>query len=81
MLWRLACFFLVFAGSVHSYTVQAAPKSDYEIINTGIKGGGCWYDDSHFIVVKGQQPAPGQEFEVEGLHYLDPQTPKRPSKD
>lgn len=51
-------------------------KSDYEIINAGIKGGGCWYDDSHFIVVKGQQVAPGQEFEVEGLYYLDINKPK-----
>lgn len=51
---------------------QAWAKSDYEIINTGIKGGGCWYDDTHFIVIKGQQPAPGQEFEVEGLYYLNP---------
>ena len=51
-------------------------KSDYEIINTGIKGGGCWVDDSHFVVVKGHQPAPGQEFEVEGLYYLDPTKPK-----
>lgn len=51
---------------------KAWAKSDYEIINTGIKGGGCWYDDTHFVVVKGQQPAPGQEFEVEGLYYLDP---------
>ncbi len=55
---------------------MAWAQSDYEIINTGIKGGGCWYDDTHFIVVKGQQPAPGQEFEVEGLYYLDPSKPK-----
>lgn len=55
---------------------KAWAQSDYEIINTGIKGGGCWYDDTHFIVVKGQQPAPGQEFEVEGLYYLDPSKPK-----
>lgn len=51
---------------------EAKSGSDYTIINTGIKGGGCWLDDSHFVVVKGQQPAPGQEFEVEGLYYLDP---------
>jgi hypothetical protein len=58
------------------YAVTSDAKSPYEIINTGIRGGGCWYDDSHFIVVKGQQPAPGQEFEVEGLYYLDPNQPK-----
>ncbi len=55
---------------------EAKSGSDYTIINTGIKAGGCWYDDSHFIVVQGQQPAPGQEFEVEGLYYLDPNKPK-----
>lgn len=76
MVRRLVCFFLVLAGSIHSYTVQAAPKSDYEIINTGIKGGGCWYDDNHFIVVQGHQPAPGQGFEVEGLYYINPHKPK-----
>lgn len=53
-----------------------AQSSEYTIINTGIKGGGCWYDDSHFVIVKGHQPAPGQEFEVEGLYYLDPAKPK-----
>lgn len=55
---------------------EAKSGSDYTIINTGIKAGGCWYDDSHFIVVQGQQPAPGQEFEVEGLYYLDPNQPR-----
>lgn len=55
---------------------EAKSGSDFTIIYTGIKAGGCWYDDSHFIVVKGQQPAPGQEFEVEGLYYLDPNRPK-----
>jgi hypothetical protein len=66
----------VLAGSVYPFTVQATPKSEYEIINTGIKGGGCWYDDNHFIVVQGQQSAPGQEFEVEGLYYMDPNKPQ-----
>lgn len=56
--------------------LTADAKSDYEIINTGIKSSGCWLDDNHFIVVKGQQPAPGQEFEVEGLYYLDPNHPR-----
>ena len=55
---------------------KAWAQSNYEIINTGIKGGGCWYDDTHFIVIKGQQSAPGQEFEAEGLYYLDPSKPK-----
>jgi hypothetical protein len=56
--------------------VEAKSGSEYTIINTGIKAGGCWYDDSHFVIVKGQQSAPGQEFEVEGLHYLDPNMPR-----
>lgn len=67
---------LALIGSLFVHGSGAGAKSGYEIINTGIKGGGCWYDDSHFIVVKGQQPAPGQEFEVEGLYYLDPRYPK-----
>lgn len=76
LLWSVVCSFSVLAGSVLCSVLPVEAKSDYEIINTGIKGGGCWYDDSHFIVVKGHQPAPGQEFEVEGLYYLDPNQPK-----
>jgi hypothetical protein len=53
-----------------------AGSEEYGIINTGIKAGGCWYDDTHFVVVKGQQLIPGQGFEVEGLYYLDPNKPK-----
>ncbi len=67
---------LILVSTVCCFGLTAEAKSDYEIINTGIKGGGCWYDDNHFIVVKGEQPAPGQEFEVEGLYYLDPTRPK-----
>jgi hypothetical protein len=52
--------------------IEAKSVSEYTIINTGIKAGGCWYDDSHFVIVKGKQSAPGQDFEVEGLYYLDP---------
>ena len=74
--WSVVCSFSVLAGGVLCSVLPVEAKVDYEIINTGIKGGGCWYDDSHFIVVKGKQPAPGQEFEVEGLYYLDPNQPK-----
>ncbi len=74
--WSVVYSFSVLAGGVLCSVLPAEAKVDYEIINTGINGGGCWYDDSHFIVVKGQQPAPGQEFEVEGLYYLDPNQPK-----
>lgn len=57
-------------------TAYVLASEEYEIINTGIKAGGCWYDDTHFVVVKGQQLIPGQRFEVEGLYYLDPNKPK-----
>jgi hypothetical protein len=73
---RVGIGVLLLAVTVVGEVITADAKSDYEIINTGIKGGGCWYDDNHFIVVKGQQPAPGQEFEVEGLYSLDPRRPK-----
>lgn len=73
---RLGLGGLLLAATVAGEVVTAQAKNDYEIINTGIKGGGCWYDDSHFIIVTGQQPAPGQEFEMEGLYYLDPNRPK-----
>ncbi|MDH5336385.1 MAG: hypothetical protein OEW20_08675 [Nitrospira sp.] len=69
-------FLMILAGGLLCSELTADAKSDYDIINTGVNGGGCWYDESHFIVVKGQQPAPGQEFEVEGLYYLDPNYPK-----
>lgn len=72
----VVCVGLVLGASLMWGAARSWAKSDYEIVNTGIKGGGCWYDDTHFIVVKGQQPAPGQEFEVEGLYYLDPNRPK-----
>lgn len=73
---RIGIGVLLLTALVVGEGITADAKSDYEIINTGIKGGGCWYDDNHFIVVKGQQPAPGQDFEVEGLYYLDPHQPK-----
>jgi hypothetical protein len=56
--------------------IEAKSVSEYTIINTGIKAGGCWYDDSHFVILKGKQAAPGQDFEAEGLYYLDPAKPK-----
>lgn len=73
---HLIVFLLVFVESLFCSGLTADAKSDYDIINTGIKGGGCWVDDDHFIVVKGQQLASGQEFEVEGLYYLDPNHPR-----
>ena len=50
--------------------------SEYEIINTGIEaGGGCWVDDSHFIVQKHVQRQGAQGFDLEGLYFLDPSRP------
>jgi|CXWL01.1.fsa_nt_gi hypothetical protein len=73
---HVVVFLLVLVGGLFCSSLAAEAKSDHDIINTGVNGGGCWYDESHFIVVKGQQSAPGQEFEVEGLYYLDPNHPK-----
>lgn len=73
---HVAILLLTLAGNLLCFGLTVQAKSDYDIINTGIKGGGCWYDDNHFIVVKGQQPAPGREFEVEGLYYLNLNKPK-----
>lgn len=69
-------FLLALAGSMLFFSLAVEAKSDYDIINTGINGGGCWYDDSHFIVIKGHQPAPGQDFVMEGLYYFDPNHPR-----
>lgn len=73
---RAFVILLLFFSMALLSRAEAKAGSDFTIINTGVKGGGCWLDDSHFVVVKGQQPAPGQEFEVEGLYDLDPNKPK-----
>jgi hypothetical protein len=73
---HVVIFLLALLGGLLCTGLTAEAKSDYEIINTGITGGGCWVDDNHFIVIKGHQSAPGQEFEVEGLYYLDPNHPR-----
>lgn len=76
MNWKRVCLSLAFIVATCSYAELAEAKSEYEVIHTGIQGGGCWYDDTHFVVVRGEQAAPGQDFEVEGLYYLDPNKPK-----
>lgn len=73
---RSVIFLLGLTANLLCSGLTAHAKSDYDIINTGIKGGGCWYDDSHFVVIQGHQPAPGQGFVVEGLYSLDPAKPK-----
>lgn len=73
---RVGMFLLTLAGSFLCCGLTAEAKSEFDIINTGIKGGGCWYDDSHFVVIQGHQPAPRQGFVVEGLYYLNPSQPK-----
>ena len=56
---------------------QAWAENKYEFSNTGIEsGGGCWVDDTHFVVVKGHQPSGSAEFDVEGLYYFDPSKPQ-----
>lgn len=76
MEWRFVCFFLVLAGGVLSPLASTEAKSDYEIINTGIKGGGCWVDDDHFVVEKRVQRQGSQDSDLEGLYSLDPGQPK-----
>lgn len=76
MNWTRTCLSLLFMVVGCLCTASAEAKSEYEVIHTGIQGGGCWLDDTHFVIVRGQQPAPGQDFEVEGLYYLDPAKPK-----
>ncbi|MDK2745045.1 MAG: hypothetical protein NDI90_19275 [Nitrospira sp. BO4] len=75
MQWKYIGIYLVLAGSLLCSRLTAEAKSDYEIINTGIKGGGCWLDDSHFVVQKNvpRQGSPG--FDLEGLYILDPRHP------
>lgn len=54
---------------------EAKSGSDYTIINTGIKAGGCWYDDTRFIILQGHQDLSSQSFVVEGLFYLNVNNP------
>lgn len=67
---------LILAASIVCYTATTDASSNYDIINTGIKGGGCWYDDSHFLVEKRVQRQGSDESDFEGLYYLDPAKPK-----
>lgn len=73
---RVFVIFLLLLSVLLLSLEEAMAGSDFTIIKTGIHGGVCWYDDSHFMVIKGQQSAPEQEFEMEGLYYLDPNKPK-----
>jgi hypothetical protein len=75
-MWRLLLYLLVLTAPLGCGVAKSHAKSNYEIVNTGITGGGCWYDDSHFIVVQGHQPASGDGFVMEGLYVLDPHKPK-----
>jgi hypothetical protein len=72
---RLAILFVILAGSMLSYAATAEAKSEYEIINTGIKGGGCWVDDKHFVVETRVQRPGSQDSDLEGLYVLDPSQP------
>jgi hypothetical protein len=70
-----AIFLLVIVGNLLCSELAAEAKSDYEIINTGIKGNGCWYDDNHFVLLKGHSESSNQPFVVEGMFYIDVNKP------
>jgi hypothetical protein len=71
---RVALFLLAIVGNLLCSELAEA-KGNYEIINTGIKGGGCWLDDSHFLVQKHVPRQGSQGFDLEGLYVLDPRHP------
>jgi hypothetical protein len=73
--WRFVCLVVVLAGSLLCPVLPAEAKSDYEIINTGIKGGGCWVDDNHFLVEKRVPRQGSQASDLEGLYLLNPRHP------
>lgn len=75
MQWRLVPFCLALMGYLVVQTVPTEAASEYQIINTGIKGGGCWVDDTHFLVVKRVPRQGAQGSDLEGLYVLDPQHP------
>ena len=66
---------LAFVGSLGCSGLTAEAKSNYNIINTGITGAGCWVDDSHFIVEKRVSRQGSQGSDLEGLYVLDPLHP------
>lgn len=72
---RVVIFLLGLAGSLFFSSLAAEAKSDYEIIDTGIKGGGCWVDDNHFLVEKRVPRKGSQGSDLEGLYWLDPRHP------
>jgi hypothetical protein len=66
---------LVISSCLMGAATEAGTDSGYRIINTGFNGGGCWYDNLHFVVVQGHQTRDHKDFEVDGLYYLNPQNP------
>lgn len=72
---RVVIFMLAIVGNLLCSGLAAEAKSDYEIINTGIKGGGCWVDENHFLVEKRVPRQGSQGFDLEGLYLLDPRRP------
>jgi hypothetical protein len=73
--WSMVCGLVVLVGSVLCFVLPVEAKSDYDIINTGISGGGCWLDDQHFVVEQRVQRPGAQDSELEGLYMLDPNKP------
>lgn len=72
---RLLSFFLVLTASMFCYAATVGAKGEYEIINTGLNAGGCWYDNTRFVTLQGHQDLNNQSFVVEGLFYLDVNNP------
>lgn len=68
-------FLMVLAGILLCLGLTAEAKSDYDIINTGIKGGGCWVDENRFLVQKNVPRQGSQGYDLEGLYVLDPVHP------
>ena len=67
---------LTLAGGLLGCVAISHGKSNYEVINTGIKGGGCWLDDQHFVVEQRVQIRGTLDSELDGLYVLDPAQPK-----
>ncbi|MGN2393207.1 hypothetical protein [Pelomicrobium sp. G1] len=52
-----------------------AGERDYTVINTGIQGSGCWYDNERFVVLQGRQAPGTPRFEAQGIFYFDATKP------
>ena len=76
MNWTQVCLSLVFIVATCSYAELAGAKSEYEVIHTGIQGGGCWLDNNHFVIEKRVLRQGLQGTYLEGLYFVDPDRPR-----